>query len=350
MNETENGCKSSKLKTDPKIGSKIQDVALQNPDHDDEEINLDSVKKYQFRQECYTVMMPTNMEAEVVVNSKPFTINAKSDGSDELIKIAPGEGKLPTNKMRQEHMDVQANPRHHPTAKYGYNHPREFKLTPTQYFGQRALNEDERFSKDAFYIFMAASFIERFSIERQIDISGVKGKTDPLGNGQVKVHLTDMFDVFKKVKGTPKYWQTAKNELIAKVKQLGPFHLFYTFSCGEMRWSEVFLTLLMRKGYKVKIPDNWDGSDSTLLVEGKELWDFVNNDLSEKKHDLFSEYTFLISLLFDARVKSFIRNILLGCGQDKVPISHFSYRVEFQARGLPHIHGELQFIILIIFT
>ena len=42
MNDTEDGCKSSKLKTDPKIGSKIQDVALQNPDHDDEEINLDS--------------------------------------------------------------------------------------------------------------------------------------------------------------------------------------------------------------------------------------------------------------------------------------------------------------------
>ena len=35
----------------------------------------------------------------------------------------------------------------------------------------------------------------------------------------------------------------------------------------------------------------------------------------------------------------FVQNILLGRGKDKVEISHFSYRVEFQARGLPHIHG-----------
>ena len=64
---------------------------------------------------------------------------------------------------------------------------------------------------------------------------GLKGKTYNGANGQKVVQLNDMFDVFKKVKGTPKYWQTAKYELVAKVKQLGPFHLFYTFSCGEMR-------------------------------------------------------------------------------------------------------------------
>ena len=78
-----------------------------------------------------------------------------------------------------------------------------------------------------------------------------------------------MFDMLKKVKGTPKYWQTVKNELVAKVKQLGPFHIFYTFSCGEMRWSEVFVSLLKRKGFKVEILEDWDGNDATLLVEGK---------------------------------------------------------------------------------
>ena len=187
---------------------------------------------------------------------------------------------------------------------------------------------------------MAASFVERHSLERQIDISGVKGKPDSFGDGEIKVHLADPFDVFKKVKGTPKYWQTAKNELVAKVKQLGAFHMFYTFSCGEMRWSEIFISLLKRNGFKVEIPDDWDGLDSTLLVEGRELWDYVNNVMSEKKHELFKQYTFLITIMFNARVDSFIKNILLGSGVDKVPISRYSYRVEFQARGLPHIHGK----------
>ena len=120
----------------------------------------------------------------------------------------------------------------------------------------------------------------------------MKGKTVSEADGVKRLKLEDMFDVFKKIKGTPKFWQAAKNDIIAKVKQLGPFHLFYTFSCGEMRWSEVFLSLLRNKGYSVSIPDNWDGNDNTLLVEGKELWQYVTEDMSESKHELFKDLLF----------------------------------------------------------
>ena len=75
------------------------------------------------------------------------------------------------------------------------------------------------------------------------------------------------------------------------------------------------------------------------MVEGRELWDFVNEDMSQSQHALFLDYTYLIARLFDARVKSFIENILLGRGEGKISIYQYSYRVEFQARGLPHIHG-----------
>ena len=142
-----------------------------------------------------------------------------------------------------------------------------------------------------------------------------------------------MFDIFKKIKGTPKFWQAAKNDIVAKVKQLGPFHLFYTFSCGEMRWSEVFLSLFKRKGYRIEYPDDWSGNDSEILVEGQELWSYVNEEMSQSKHELFKDYTFLITRLFDARIKSFVNNILMGNGGGKIPLRYYSYRVEFQVRG-----------------
>ena len=104
------------------------------------------------------------------------------------------------------------------------------------------------------------------------------------------------------------------------------------------RWSEVFLSILKRKGLNVVIPTDWDGTDETLLVEGKELWMYVN-EMSESRHELFKDYTLLITRLFDARVKSLIKNTLMGTGKGKIPIAYFSYRVEFQARGMPHIHG-----------
>ena len=154
--------------------------------------------------------------------------------------------------------------------------------------------------------------------------------------------MTDAFDVFKKIKGSPKYWQVARNELVAKVKQLGPFHVFYTFSCGEMRWTEVFLSILIRKGRKITFSPEFDGNENEILVEENNekipLWTYVNERMSESNHELFKDYTFLITRLFDARVKSFVSNILMGGGR-KVPFRYYSYRVEFQARGMPHIHG-----------
>lgn len=43
--------------------------------------------------------------------------------------------------------------------------------------------------------------------------------------------------------------------------------------------------------------------------------------------------------MFDARLKSFIKNILMARGKDKIKFKYFNYRVEFQARGMPHIYG-----------
>ena len=123
---------------------------------------------------------------------------------------------------------------------------------------------------------------------------------------------------------------------------LRPVHIFYKFSCGEMRWPEVFISVLKRKGRKVVIPPDWDGNDAELEVienDGKPipLWKYVNEIMSESKHELFKDYMFLITRHFDARVKSFVSNILMGPGKDKVPFEHYSYRVEFQARGLYRI-------------
>ena len=151
--------------------------------------------------------------------------------------------------------------------------------------------------------------------------------------------MNDMFDVFKKVKGTPKYWQLARNELVAKIKQLGPFHIFYTFSCGEIRWPTIYLTLLREKGYKIEYPVDYTGHDEDLLVEGMPLWKYVNEVMSQRKHELFEENILLLTRMFDERVKSFMKEIILANGQNQVKLRYYSYRVEFQARGMPHIHG-----------
>ena len=305
---------------------------------DEDDTSLKSVKKQQTKQ-VNTFLMPEDLANQVIVNNGPSKITKDLGEEKQSITIAPGEGKVPTPFLRWTDFDVQAFPKHHPNGQFGLHHQRKKKLTSQMYFNQRLMNQDERFSKDPCYLFMACYYLERQMIENQINIAGVRGVSRFNAEGQRKVHLDDMFSVFSKIKGTPKYWQVARNELVAKVKQLGPFHVFFTFSCGEMKWTEVYLNIFRRKGYKIDYPDDWDGHDEDILVEGVPIWTYINEVMSDTKHALFKDYVFLITRLFDARVKSFIKNILMAGGNDKVPFKYFSYRVEFQARGMPHIHG-----------
>ena len=68
------------------------------------------------------------------------------------------------------------------------------------------------------------------------------------------------------------------------------------------------------------------------------LWDYIDT-LNKSKFEILRDYIVLLTRQFDARVRSFIKHILMGTGKDKVAIEHYCYRVEFQSRGMPHIHG-----------
>ena len=130
---------------------------------------------------------------------------------------------------------------------------------------------------------------------------------------------------------------------MAKVCQLGPFHLFFTLSCAEMNWSENFVTLLKKLYPEISIryekhnKPNWSGDDNDIFVkygdeEEMPLWEYVKT-LPKSKYELLRDQVMDTTRIFDNRVKSFIKNILLGPGRDKIPISYYTYRVEFQGTG-----------------
>ena len=107
-------------------------------------------------------------------------------------------------------------------------------ISPQQYFSQRVLNVDKRFARDEDFLFVAQQFVERYALERQINISAQKGKIINSNGGAKVVKSNDAFSVFKKIPGTPAYWQNFRYDIFAKLEQLGPFHLFYTFSCNGL--------------------------------------------------------------------------------------------------------------------
>ena len=299
----------------------------------------DPVQKHQFDYDKTTCMAPEFREAI-------------PGSSDQELKFAPGEGKIPTNILSEEDWDINSFPNLHPTGTNGLHQNRKIEgLSDQQYFEQRLKNQDERFEQCTPYVFAAAAFIEEKQLERNIGISFSKGKKTVSDNGERSYMLNDSFAVMDNVKGTPNYWRKAKLEMLAKLDNFGPFHLFYTLSCGDMRWNENFTSILSQKGYNVIwSTENGcldDATDVTVEVEfekegvtrKEKIKDFISEEVDESLHEFIRTNVFTATRNFIQRLKSFRREIMMG-HNNPMNIENFSDKMEFQGRGAGHIHGS----------
>ena len=88
-----------------------------------------------------------------------------------------------------------------------------------------------------------------------------------------------------------------------------------------------------------KVGQAWTGEDADIFIKyGDEetempIWEYIET-LQTSKHKLLKDHVLVITRIFDHRVKSFIKNILMGPGPDKLPIKYYTYRVEFQGESL----------------
>ena len=109
------------------------------------------------------------------------------------------------------------------------------------------MNKDTRFAENLGYDFGGMAFIEPKQIERNKGISYLKGKKNKQSDGTYTYSLDDPYSVLNDIKNTPRYWQKTRHELISRLENLGPFHCFFTLSCGDQRWPENFTALLQEE-------------------------------------------------------------------------------------------------------
>ena len=334
-------------------------------DNDDFNTPLQSNKGNRFNQ--ITTLTPQDPASTIILNDSEKTMKKKlKRGKDApTYEIAPGEGKKPEEWLREPTFDIDAFPHLHADGKNGILDPdRPKPITPAKFFPQRILNKINAFAKDYDYIFMAQAYLERYALERQIDMSLLQGTIETTEDNQVKmVPSDDNYAIFQSIPGTPAYWKKFRNEIYARMEQLGPFHLFYTLSCAEMRWPSVLAEVLRtieNGNIEICYPDNWDGKAESITVKtseqvkkainvywtkrhGQDLTEQINLAiykewyLHQKKismTDLVKDHFILITRIFNKKVKDFHTEVMKKKG-----IVNFCYRVEFQMRGLPHIHG-----------
>ena len=104
-------------------------------------------------------------------------------------------------------------------------------------------------------------------------------------------------------------------EMLAKLDNFGPFHIFYTLSCGDMRWNENFTSILREKGYNIIwTADNVSLDRCTEVKIKIEFWkedvkkqielrDFLQDEVDESLHEFIRTNVFMATTNFMNRLK-----------------------------------------------
>jgi hypothetical protein len=199
----------------------------------------DAVKKNQTEVSSSYFLLPEDLPGEISYKSR----NKKNDS----LVFAPGEGQIPVNILREKHPFVKHFPILFPNGKWGlHDEEREIKITPQQFILQRIHNLNPVFAQNKPFIFTAVYYIEQYQLEFKVNISYMRGKMKSDGNGKDFLQMDDGFSVFDNIRGSPRYWQKLRYDMIAKLEQLGPFQFFYTLSCADKRWDENIATIIAK--------------------------------------------------------------------------------------------------------
>ena len=125
---------------------------------------------------------------------------------------------------------------------FGEFHPREVKLSSSEYVKSRLLNKDSRFCKGPQYVFYLL-WQKKEMRELSADVYNLlkSKRTQPMSVGSLlaKVQASDrnleanLFTMFQSVRGTKQYWFASQGELKCMIREWGSPTLFLTFSCTE---------------------------------------------------------------------------------------------------------------------
>ena len=106
-------------------------------------------------------------------------------------------------------------------------------------------------------------FLERDSLQNNISITSRKSYHHDITAGQLKnpnrlqrlLYDDQVFASFKTIRGTPQYWHQMQLDMLAKLRQLGPYTFFLTGSAAEFHWPEVIQIVAKQYGTNLSIED-----------------------------------------------------------------------------------------------
>ena len=247
-----------------------------------------------------------------------------------IYNFAPAEGNRPLSIFRDQYSEEMA----YPGIFLGQKRPDDKQRLKSVYYSEICKSELRQFDRRAAMcienIFFKAKKLQMKLLLGQSQISLRKCK---LGNrtltaGELKtpeglenlICHDEGYKFLRALRGSPPYFEKAKKDLFAMIRQLGPASLFCSFSSAETKW----IHLLRILG---KLIDHKDYSDEEL-----------DNLTWEEKCRLIQSDPVTCARHFDYQFNTFLKAFLMSDIGPLGKIKDWFYRVEYQQRGSPHIH------------
>ena len=96
------------------------------------------------------------------------------------------------------------------------------------------------------------------------------------------------------------------HSLLAMMNVLGPFQWFLTFGCFKLRWPQIIACIQRKKRHKVDFVDEYISKENVgILVDEMPLKEDLSS-MGQTIRGITHKETFLVTRMFDYRVKSFI--------------------------------------------
>ena len=279
------------------------------------------------------------LENEAKSRTKEATTRIRST-LDKISKIpvAPGEHGVFKNWGDDVFIEEKCFPELFPYGVGGYlsaliNH-KEDDMGFANYVKHRILSADPKFRKNSAYLFFLLLVKELIQLKRCKQTYLRQASRLPnLTKETIKnVKLADLsrynrsYEVFKTMRGTSMYYEDAKKNVMAILRQNGSPSLFVTLSCAEFAWEGLLKEILETVHNKVFTTE------------------FVKKLTPQEKNKLVSENVVQSTLHFQKRIEKELKLMEKPGFFDndcEFSVSSYYYRVEFQQRGAPHIHTLL---------
>ena len=204
-----------------------------------------------------------------------YNIEGPNVSADDLINIAPGEGNIPVSFTSEPNWEALCFVKEYALGSNHFSEERKVPITPSKYVNARLKCCDDRFASNPQYIFQCLDWIERNAVASSIHFAKRKQFQGDINAGQlinqdnVRRMISDdqIFASFKNIRGTPQYFHNMLLDVLAKIRQFGPYTFFLTGSAAEFSWTEIINIVAnsMVKICQMLKSMKWTGLQSAII-------------------------------------------------------------------------------------